>query len=236
MQKQLLILVAATIAAVGLHSPFGFAQSAQAPVLPADINPVTLSRFAPVTPSDLDPEGQKALAARTNPPNPGPGPGAAGAYSPRTSEGRGLLGRALGVPSGQNFPAGVRVYQLVVLITAREIDQQYEWSAHEPAGLRAGLEQPVIDVVKYDRPVDGLAEKDATLVRFFRALLREHKVSSDLFAKMIADYGKQRTVEMMELAGDYWTVGTMMNAGDQHLPSTRLALMPPLARDGRRVN
>jgi hypothetical protein len=42
------------------------------------------------------------------------------------------------------------VFQLVVLITAREIDQQYEWSAHEPAGLRVGLEQSVIDVVKYD--------------------------------------------------------------------------------------
>jgi hypothetical protein len=43
----------------------------------------------------------------------------------------------------------------VVLITAREIDQQYEWSAHEPAGVRAGLEQSVIDVVKYDRDVKG---------------------------------------------------------------------------------
>jgi hypothetical protein len=62
-------------------------------------------------------------------------------------------------------------------------------------------------------PCDGLAEKDATLIRYFRALLREHSVTSDLFAKMIAAYGKQRTVEMIELAGDYWTVGTMMNAG-----------------------
>jgi 4-carboxymuconolactone decarboxylase len=227
MRIRLLVLLAAAIPIVTLEG-----QSS----LPPDINPITLSRFAPVTPADLDAEGQQALAARANPPNPGPGPGAAGAYSPRTSEGRGLLGRALGVPSGENFPAGKRIYQLVVLITAREIDQQYEWSAHEPAGLRAGLDQSVIDVVKYDRPVDGLAERDATLIRFFRALLREHKVSSDLFGKMTAAFGKQRTVEMMELAGDYWTVGTMMNAGDQHLPPTRQALMPLLAKDGRRVN
>jgi hypothetical protein len=202
----------------------------QAPPLPPDINSVTLSRFPPVAAADLDEAGQKALAARPNPPQPGPGPGAAGAYSPATTEGRGLIGRALGVPSGEKFPLGNRVYQLVVLITAREIDQQYEWSAHEPAGLRAGLEQSVIDVVKYDRAVDGLAERDATLIRFFRALLREHKVSSELFAKMMADYGKQRTVEMMELAGDYWTVGTMMNAGDQHLPPTRQPLLPALTR------
>ena len=226
--RALMVMAAAAVPAMSVL--------AQAPALPPDINPVTLSRFAPVTPADLDEDGQKLLAARTNPPAPGPGPGAAGAYSPKTSEGRGLIGRALGVPTGEKFPLGNRVYQLVVLITAREIDQQYEWSAHEPMGQRAGLEQPVIDVVKYDRPVDGLAEKDATLIRFFRALLRAHKVDSELFAKMIATYGKQRTVEMMELAGDYWTVGTMMNAGDQHLPPTRPALMPPLAVNGRRVD
>jgi hypothetical protein len=77
---------------------------------------------------------------------------------------------------------------------------------------------------------------DGSLTAEDRALLREHKRTSDLFAKMSDAYGKQRTVEMMELAGDYWTVGTMMNAGDQHLPATRLPLMPPLARDGRRVD
>jgi 4-carboxymuconolactone decarboxylase len=205
--------------------------AAQTP-LPADVNPVTLSRLPPVTKNDLDAEGQKALDARTNPPNPGPGPGHVTIYSPKVAEGYGVIGRALGVPSGQTFPLGNRVYQLVVLITAREIDQQYEWSAHEPAGLRAGLEQSVIDVVKYDRPVDGagLAEKDATLIRFFRALLREHKVSSELWAQMIEAFGRQRTVECMELMGDYFIVGTMMNAADQHLPPTRQALLPVLKR------
>jgi hypothetical protein len=131
------------------------------------------------------------LDARTNV-NPGSGPGHITIYSPKVAEGLGILGRALGVPRGERFPIGARYFQLVVLITAREIDQQYEWSAHEPAGLEAGLEQSVIDTVKYDRDVKGLAEKDATLIRFGRALFREHKVSSDLWAK---DGGRLRTSE-----------------------------------------
>src|SRR5215468_6243887 len=138
---------------------------AQTQPLPPDINPVTLSRLPPVTPADLDEEGQKLLAARQNV-TPGPGPGHIGIYNPKASEGTGALGRALGVPTGEKSRLGQRMYQLVVLITAREIDQQYEWSAHEPAGLRAGLEQPVIDVVKFDREVTGLGEKDAMLIRF----------------------------------------------------------------------
>jgi 4-carboxymuconolactone decarboxylase len=169
------------------------------------------------------------LDARTNV-NPGPGPGHITIYSPKVAEGLGLLGRALGVPRGEGFPIGARYFQLVVLITAREIDQQYEWSAHEPAGLQAGLEQSVIDAVKYDRDVKGLAEKDATLIRFGRALFREHKVSSDLWAKMVEDFGRQRTVEIMALMGDYFTVGMMMNAVDQHLPPQRQPLLPPLTR------
>jgi hypothetical protein len=220
MSIRMLVLLVAVLPTITLEG--------QAP-LPPDINPVTLSRLPPVTRGDLDAEGQKLFDARP-PATPGPGPGHVSRYSPRTAEGQGLIGRGLGVPSGEGFPLGVRTYQLVVLITAREIDQQYEWSAHEPAGLRAGLEQSVIDVVKYDRDVTGLAEKDATLIRFFRALFREHKVSSDLWAKMVEHFGRQRTVEMMALMADYFTVGMMMNAVDQHLPPERKPLLPPLTR------
>jgi hypothetical protein len=202
---------------------------AQAQTLPPDINPVTLSRLPPVTPADLDEEGQKLLAARRNV-NPAPGPGHIGIYNPKASEGTGALGRALGVPTGETSRLGQRMYQLVVLITAREIDQQYEWSAHEPMGLRAGLEQPVIDVVKYDRDVKGLAEKDATVIDFLRTLMREHKVSSELWAKQIRLFGRQNTVEIMQLMADYFMVGTMMNAADQHLPPTRPALLPTLTK------
>jgi 4-carboxymuconolactone decarboxylase len=195
--------------------------------LPPDINPTTLSRMPPVNRAELDAEGQKALDARTTQPMPAPGPGAVTVWSPRTTEGLGVIGRSLGVPRGDTFPLGARMYQLIVLITAREIDQQYEWSAHEPAGLRVGLEQSVIDVVKYDRDVAGLAEKDALVIRYFRALLREHRVSSELWAKMVTEFGRQRTVDMMMLMADYFTVGTMMNATDQHLPPDRKALLPP---------
>ena len=189
--------------------------------LPRDIDPVTLSRLPPVTAGDLDEEGQRLLAARTNY-TPGPGPTHVTVYSPRELD--------LGIPSGEKSPVGPRYFQLAVLITAREIDQQYEWSAHEPAGRRQGLEQAVIDVVKYNRDVAGLSDKDATLITFGRALFREHRVSSELWEKMVSHFGRQRTVQIMMIMGDYFRVGFMMNAVDQHLPPTREALLPPLKR------
>jgi hypothetical protein len=204
-----------------LLAAFPLAASAQQAALPPDIHPVTLSRLPPVTPEDLDDEARRLFTARTNF-TAGPGPTHVTVYVPRE--------RSLGVPTGENSPIGARQFQLAVLIAAREIDQQFEWSAHEPAGLRQGLEQSVIDVVKYDRSVAGLSDKDATMITFGRTLLREHKVSSELWEKMIGHFGRQHTVDVMAIMGDYIRVGIMLNAVDQHLPPTRPALLPPLER------
>ncbi len=189
--------------------------------LPPDINPVTFSRLPPVTPADLDEEGKRLLAARTNY-TPGPGPNHVSIYSPREID--------LGIPSGAKSPVGPRYFQLAVLIIAREIDQQYEWTAHELAGRRQGLEQSVIDVVKYDRDVASLSEKDATLITFGRRLYREHRVSSELWEKMVSLFGRQRTVQLMMIMGEYFRAGFMMNAVDQHLPPGREALLPALKK------
>jgi 4-carboxymuconolactone decarboxylase len=211
MGVRLIVLVLASLPAIAQ------AQTA----LPPDIHPVTLSRLPPVTPEDLDEEGRRLLADRPQV-KPGPGPTHVTSYSPRE--------RSLGIPTGVNSPVGPRYFQLAVLIIAREIDQQYEWSAHEPMGLKQGLEQSVIDVVKYDRDVAALSDKDATLITFGRTLYREHRVSSELWQKMIGHFGRQHTVQLMMIMGDYFRVGFMMNAADQHLPPERKALLPPIVR------
>ena len=190
-------------------------------LVPRGIDPVTFSRLPPVTAADLDEEGQRLLAARTNF-KPGPGPNHITIYSPRE--------RNLGIPSGEKSPVGPRYFQLAALIAARESDQQYEWSSHEPAGRRQGLEQAVIDVVKYNRDVAGLSDKDGTLVTFGRALFREHQVSSELWEKMVSHFGRQHTVQLIMIMGDYFRVALMLNAVDQHLPPDREALLPPLKR------
>jgi hypothetical protein len=209
------IRVALLLAAAALAAP---AQSQSQAPLPPDIHPVTLSRLPPVTPEDLDDEARRLFEQRQNF-TPGPGPTHVTVYIPRE--------RSLGIPTGENSPVGARFFQLAVLIVAREIDQQFEWSAHEPAGLRQGLEPSVIDVVKYDRPVTGLAEKDATLITFGRTLLRENHVTSEVWAKMVELFGRQHTIDLLGIMGDYLRVGIMLNAVNQQQPPSRPALLPP---------
>jgi len=101
------------------------------------------------------------------------------------------------------------------------------WSAHEPAALKAGVTQPVIDVVKYGKDVSGLGEKETAIIRFGRQLFREKKMSSDVYAKTVELFGRQGTVELTALMGDYQLNGLMLKVADQHLPADRKPLLPP---------
>jgi hypothetical protein len=47
---------------------------------------------------------------------------------------------------------------------------------------------------------------------------------------MVSHFGRQHTVDIMSIMGDYLRVGIMLNAVDQQLPPGREALLPALDR------
>jgi hypothetical protein len=47
---------------------------------------------------------------------------------------------------------------------------------------------------------------------------------------MVNHFGRQHTVQIMTIMGEYFRVGLMLNAVDQRLPPGREALLPPLKR------
>jgi 4-carboxymuconolactone decarboxylase len=190
---------------------------------PADIHPESLSRLPPVQRGDLDEDGRRIWDAIAGPARPLPktGPAAVTMHSPKAAEPIHLLNQAL-----RKTVVGPRFFELSALIAAREFDQQYEWSGHEPAALRAGLEQPVIDVVKFNKDTTGLAEKDATVIRLGRAIFRDHKVSPELWARTEALFGRQGAVEITTIMGDYAMAAVFLIAVDQQLPPERKPLLP----------
>ena len=67
--------------------------------------------------------------------------------------------------------------EVAIRVATWEIQQQYEYSAHEPAALRYGAPQAVIDTIKYDREPVGLSPEETTIIKLGRAIMREHKVT-----------------------------------------------------------
>ena len=190
--------------------------------LPADIKADSLSRLPLVQRAQLDDEGKKIwdhIGGERGMPKTGPAP--ISMYSPKAAAPIHDLNQYL-----RTIGVGSRYFELSALIAAREFDQQYEWSGHEPAAVRAGLPQAAIDAVKYNRDVSGLVEKDATVIRLGRALLRDHKVSPELWAKTVELFGPQGAVEITTTIGDYVMAGLLLTAVDQQLPPERKPLLP----------
>jgi 4-carboxymuconolactone decarboxylase len=189
-----------------------------------DIHPESLSRVPPVQRADLDDAGRRVfdyVAGGEGRSIPKTGPGAVTMHSPGSAEPIQALNQYL-----RKTVVGARFFELSALLAAREFDQQYEWSGHEPAGVRAGLEPNVIDVVKFNRDPAGLPEKEATVIRLARALFRQHHVPPSLWAKTEELFGRQGAVEIVTIMGDYAMVGFILTAVDQRLPPERPALLP----------
>ncbi|MBZ5576148.1 MAG: hypothetical protein LAP40_06265 [Acidobacteriia bacterium] len=192
--------------------------------LPADVLPESLARLPVVQRADLDENGKRVydLVAGTNRTTPLMGPGGLSLHSPQFAEPMQRINLYLRDES----VIGRRYFELCALVTAREFDQQYEWTGHETGGLRAGLDQSTIDVVKFNKDVAGLPEKEATVIRMGREVFRQHHVSPAVFAKAVSLFGKQGALEVAGVMGDFAMAAVILTAADQHLPADRKPLLP----------
>ena len=173
---------------------------------PKDIHPETGNRFAAINAQAPDSFG----------------PGPIRQYSPPVAESMTVVNDYLRRKSGLD----PRLVELAILVTAREMDCVYVWTAHEPAAQRAGLQQEIIDIVKYRRPVTKLAEKDAVIVQLGRDAIGKHKVSSDTFARAVQQFGNQGLVNIVALMGDYAATTMLLNVADQHVRPKDKPLLP----------
>ncbi len=220
-------LLIAVVAATSGQSGKGTSAPARSATLPADVYPDSLNRLPVVKREQMDENGKQVYdhvaggAGKIASPT---GPASIELYSPGAAEPLRRLNEYL---RRQGNLLGNPLTELAILVAAREGDSQYVWSAHEPAALKAGIGQPVIDVVKYNKDVSGVGEKETVVIRLGRQLLREHKLDSGTFAKAVELFGKQGTVELVTLMGDYTLNGMLLDALDQHLPADRKPLLPP---------
>jgi 4-carboxymuconolactone decarboxylase len=194
--------------------------------LPSDIDKESLSRFPVIKRDQLDDKGKKAYDIIAG--GPGKlvlptGPAAIGLYSPESYEPLRTLNDYL----RRDGVLGDRLTELAILVASRELDEAYVWGAHEPAALKAGIPQSVIDIVKYGRDTHGIEEKQAAIIRFGRQLFREKSITSQMFSKTVDLFGRQGIVELTTLMGYYGLNHFLLKMADQHLPPDRQGLLPP---------
>jgi 4-carboxymuconolactone decarboxylase len=103
----------------------------------------------------------------------------------------------------------------------------------ENTALAAGLEATVIEVIRTNASVQGLARDDALLIEFGRQLFRNRHVQSETFAALVDRLGRQGTFEAIMLLAYPTMAGVLERAVDQQpLPGWNPARLPRAAQVG----
>ena len=198
------VLVATVVAAVGLTA------GAQ-------------DRLPPLPTATLSAEQTQALAdfvaARGQP----TGPWIALLRSPE------LMKRTRGLSDYLRFESILPGYlrEFVILLTARQWGQNYEWNAHYALAIDEGFSPETAQAIVEGRRPDGMVEEEEILYDFVLELQRNHSVSDLTYERAIDRLGEQGVVETVSLVGYYTMISMILNTARTPLPDGAEPALPP---------
>lgn len=111
-----------------------------------------------------------------------------------------------------------RLSEFAILLTARAWDADYEWYAHYPLALKAGLKPAIAAAVAKGKRPAGMAADEAAIYDFMGELRRTHRVSDPTYAKARNILGEQGVIDLVALSGYYDLVSMTLNTAQVRPP------------------
>jgi 4-carboxymuconolactone decarboxylase len=187
------------------------------PTLPQDVYADSRSRVPLIRREQLpDEENRKAFDAVLGGSTTAgfQGPAGISFYSPKA----GRFATAFNGTLRANGGLDGRLRELAILVSARESESAFEWTAHEAIARKEGLAADVIAVVRDRKPVTGLGEREAAIIQLGREAIVRHKVSPETYARANRLFGTEVVVNICFLMGDYLMTALLLHTFDQQLP------------------
>ncbi len=136
------------------------------------------------------------------------------------------LARSMGDYLRYKSGIGNTLSELVILVTAREWTQDYEWSVHAPIAAKSGIKLDVIAAIRDGRRPEAMTDDEAIVYDFSIELQRNKRVSDQTFARAEKRFGKPAVVDLVGITGYYTLLAMQLNAA-QYRPKEG-ALLPRL--------
>lgn len=111
-----------------------------------------------------------------------------------------------------------RVAEMATLLAAREWTQLYEWHAHLPLALKAGLKPEIAQAIGEGRRPRDMAQDEEALYDLLTESFRNKGVSDATYARAIEVFGERGVVDLVALAGYYSMLAMLMNMARTPLP------------------
>lgn len=182
-------------------------------------------RFPPLSPDQMTPE-QKAVADAIQS---GPRKGLAGPFNTWLRS-PALADRMQAVGEHIRFHSSVprKLNEFAILITARAWNAKYEWYAHYPLALQAGLEPAVAAELAQGRRPGAMTPDEAVVYDFATELRRDRRVSDATFAAARRLLGEQGVVDLIAVNGYYDLVSMTLNVAEVATPPDGALPLPDL--------
>src|SRR5580693_2553445 len=135
-------------------------------------------------------------------------------YSPQVMN----QARAMGDYLRYNSAIGNTLSELVILITAREWNQDYEWHVHHAIALKVGIKPEIVDAIADGRRPTGMGEDEEIVYDFLSELHRNKRVSDRTFERAEKRFGKKGVVDLTAINGYYTLLAMELNAARYESP------------------
>jgi 4-carboxymuconolactone decarboxylase len=202
--------------------------SAAAAITESGMQPAAADRLPPIPPAQMTDAQSKAAAEFTVIRN---GAGLSGPFFPllRSPE---LMVRASALGEYLRYRSALppRLSEFVILLTAREWDQQYEWNAHYGLALKAGVSAEMAGAIADGRRPAGMAADHEALYDFCDELLRTKAVSDRTYQRAVTLFGEQGVVDTVGIVGYYSMLAMVLNTARTPAGTSTAPLLRPLGK------
>ena len=103
------------------------------------------------------------------------------------------------------------LYEFVVLITARHLDQQYVWDAHYQPAKDAGVAATLLDELAEGQRPSVLTADQRILWDLLDELHRTNRVSDATYGRALNRFGEKGVIDVVGTSGYYAFLGMVMN-------------------------
>ena len=194
-------------------------------------------RFPVLAPEQLTPEQQKLVQALLAGPRGGGdatpdavakmlarGPFNAWMRSPELGERLQKVGEYVRF----NTSLPLRLNELAILITARHWTSQYEWHAHLPLAVKAGLDPKIAAQLAEGKRPSGMKEDEAVVYDFSTQLHRTRNVTDATYKRAVALFGEKGVMDLIGVNGYYTAVSMTLNVAQVPIPDGGKNPLKPL--------
>ena len=129
-----------------------------------------------------------------------------------------------------NCPLEKRIIEFAALIAARRWTQQYEWQAHHPHALAAGVKPALLEAVAEGRRPAGMASDEEIVHDMLTELFDNHCVCDATYGGALKQFGEEGVVDIIGIAGYYALLAMVMNVARTGLPAGKEPPLPHFPR------